>query len=58
MKNTNTESDLYRHYLVDVSEVVGCKVLFFVLPDFMFASGHGESYCPYAILMVHSVECL
>ena len=58
MKNSNTESDLYRHYLVNIRQVVGRKVLFLVLPGFVVASGHGEADCPDAILVVHPVERL
>ena len=58
MKNFNTESYPYRHYLVYVRQVVGCKVLLFVLPGLPVASGYGEPYGPDAVLVVHPVERL
>lgn len=54
----NNYSDLYRHYLVDIRQVVGRKVLLLVLPGFAVASGHGEPYSPDAVLVVHPVERL
>ena len=53
-----TESYPYRHYLLNVSEVVGREVLLFVLPDFAVASGYGETDGSEAVLVVHPVERL
>ena len=57
-QNTNTESDLYRHYLVNVGEVVGRKVFLFVFPDLVVSSCDRKPHCLEPVLVVHPVECL
>ena len=55
-QNTNTESDLYRHYLVNVGEVVRGQVLLSVLPVRISVSCHGEAHGFQSVFAVHPVD--
>lgn len=51
-------SYLNRHNLVDVSEIVGSKMLFLILPNLPVNSSHSEPDSPDAVFVVHPVERL